>query len=116
MNGRASQRKGRAAEIELAGLLREHGYDVRPGQAVSFGNEPDLLGLPGVHIEVKRRETADLTAWLAQAERDAAHFGGIPAVFWRHNRGRWTVTMTLDNWLKLKEQGDERQGFSKTHS
>ena len=50
-----SQAKGRRAEIELAGLLRERGYDVRPGEPMSFGREPDLVGLPGVHCELKRR-------------------------------------------------------------
>lgn len=101
MSGRTSQRKGRKAEIELAAILREYGYDVRPGQAVSFGTEPDLVGLPGVHIESKRHETADLTSWLKQAEKDAEYFGGLPAVFWRHNRGRWTVTMDLEYWMTL---------------
>ena len=54
--GRTSKRKGRAGELELAKLLRGYGYDVEPGRAVSFGTVPDLTGLPGVHIECKRRD------------------------------------------------------------
>ena len=54
--GRASQRKGRAGELELAQLLQGYGYDVQPGQAVSYGATPDLVGLSGVHIECKRNE------------------------------------------------------------
>ena len=99
-----SQAKGRRAEIELAGLLRERGYDVRPGEPLSFGREPDLVGLAGIHCELKRREGVDLSAALAQAARDAEFFGdGLPTVFHRGNRQRWRVTMELDNWLALYE-------------
>ena len=103
--GKKSQAKGRRAEIELAGLLRERGYDVRPGKPMSFGREPDLVGLAGIHCELKRRECVDLSAALLQAEQDAAFFGGgLPAVFHRGNRQRWRVTMELDNWLSLYDR------------
>lgn len=72
--GRTSQRKGRAAEIELAYILQGYGYDVRPGEAVSFGREPDLVGLPMIHCELKRREDVDLSAALVQAAKDAEFF------------------------------------------
>lgn len=98
--GAKSQRKGRAAERELATILQGHGYDVRPGEPVSFGREPDVVGLPGVHCELKRRECVDLSAALTQAARDAEFFqDGLPAVFHRGNRQRWRVTMELDKWL-----------------
>lgn len=57
--GRASQRKGRAGELELARILQGYGYDVQPGRAQSYGEVPDLSGLPGVHIECKRNEPAE---------------------------------------------------------
>lgn len=56
---KSQQRKGRRAELELAGILQGHGYDVRPGEPVSFGREPDVVGLPGIHCELKRRECVD---------------------------------------------------------
>ena len=100
--GRSSQRKGRAAEIELSRLLNEHGYHTRPGKPVSFGREADIVGLDGVHIEVKRRECPDISAALRQAREDADYFGdGLPAVFHRGNRQQWRVVMVLDDWLKL---------------
>jgi len=58
--GRSSQRKGADGERELANILREHGYTVERGGSLSFGEAPDLTGLPGVHIEVKRRERLEL--------------------------------------------------------
>lgn len=115
--GKSSQVKGRRGEIELAGLLREHGYDVRPGEAVSYGSEPDLVGLKNIHIEVKRRENVNLSAALEQAQKDAARFGdGLPAVFHRANRKPWTVSMPLGAWLELyKGRGCKCGGTCKHH-
>ena len=100
--GRASQRKGRAGELELARLLRGYGYDVQPGQAVSYGATPDLVGLSGVHIESKRNERLNVPEAMAQAARDADRFrDGAPAVFHRRNRSGWLVTMRLSDWIEL---------------
>lgn len=101
MNGRSSQRKGRTAELELSRILQDYGYPVEAGRAQNYGGEPDVSGLPGVHIEVKRRENTNLSAALEQAQRDAARFGGLPAVFHRRNRENWRVTMALQDWLEL---------------
>lgn len=47
---------------------------------MSFGDVPDLVGLPGIHIEVKRAEQVRLSEWMAQALRDSKRFrDGIPA-------------------------------------
>lgn len=100
--GRKSQRKGRAAELELSHILQGYGYPVETGQAVSFGSTPDIMGLPGIHIEAKRCEQVRLSEWMAQAERDAARFqDGAPAVFHRRNRSPWLVTMRLQDWIVL---------------
>lgn len=103
--GAKSQRKGRGAELELARILQNCGYDVQPGQAVSFGDTPDLSGLPGIHIECKRAETLRLSEWMDQARHDADKFhDGLPAVFWRRNRCPWLVVMQLEDWLCLYSQ------------
>ena len=102
MSGKTSQRKGRAGELELARLLQGYGYDVRPGQAASFGSTPDLTGLPGIHIECKRAEQLRPYDWMAQAERDAVRFGdGLPAVFFRRSRSPWLVVMKLEDWVEM---------------
>lgn len=54
--GSKSQRKGARGEQELAAVLRQYGYEIRRGGSLSFGEVPDLVGLLGVHIEVKRVE------------------------------------------------------------
>lgn len=100
--GVASQRKGRKAEIELVHILQGHGIPAEPGQAVSYGATPDIVGVDGIHVEVKRRENVNLSAALAQAEEDSRKFGdGLPAVFHRKNRESWRVTMPLTAWLEL---------------
>ena len=40
--GSKSQRKGRAAELELSRILQGYGYPVEAGRAMSYGEEPDL--------------------------------------------------------------------------
>lgn len=114
MAGRSSQRKGRAGELELARLLQGYGYDVRPGQAASFGSTPDLTGLPGIHIECKRAEQLRPYDWMAQAERDAVRFGdGLPAVFFRRSRSPWLVVMKLEDWVEMHKSGTPVE--QKTH-
>lgn len=100
--GARSQRKGRAAELELSRILQGHGYPVEAGRAQSYGDVPDLSGLPGIHIECKRAETLRLSEWMGQAERDAQRFGdGVPAVFFRRSREPWCVVMKLEDWLTI---------------
>lgn len=100
--GSSSQRKGAGGERELAALLRAQGYDIERGGSLSFGEEPDLLGLPGVHIEVKRVERLNVPEAMKQAERDSKRFhDGAPAVFHRRSREPWLVTMHLEDWLDL---------------
>ena len=57
--GKRSQRKGADGERELAAILREYGYTVERGGSMSFGEVPDLVGLPSIHIEVKRTVCID---------------------------------------------------------
>lgn len=105
MAGRSSQRKGADGERELAALLREYGYQVERGGSLSFGDVPDLTGLPGVHIECKRNERLNVPEAMAQAVRDAEKFGdGAPTVFHRRNRSGWLVTMRLPDWMKMYQK------------
>lgn len=100
--GKMQQAKGRRGEEELRDILCAYGYAVERGASQSYGSEPDLSGLPGIHCEVKRQERLQLSAALDQARRDSERFSdGLPAVFHRSNRQAWKVTMFLDDWLQL---------------
>lgn len=102
--GRSSQRKGADGERELAAIFQEHGYDCTRGGSLSFGEVPDLSGLPGIHVEVKRVERLNVQEAMEQSVRDSQRMGdGVPALFHRRNRKPWLVTMRLDDWMSLYE-------------
>lgn len=89
------------------GILRACGYDVKRGGSLSYGTVPDLYGLPGVHIEVKRVERLNVTEAMDQSIRDAQRFNdGVPALFHRRNHKPWLVTMRLADWLQLYNPQD----------
>ena len=100
--GKSSQRKGASGERELAELLRDYGYNAERGGSLTFGSTPDVTGLPGIHIEVKRTERLNVLEAYQQAVRDAERFqDGIPALFHRRNRSPWLVTMSFEDWMKI---------------
>ena len=81
---------------------------------MSFGEVPDLVGLPGVHVEVKRCEQVRLSEWMQQAEADSKRFrDGMPVVFHRRSREPWRVTMNLADFMQLycrqKTQSDRQK-------
>lgn len=96
-----SRNKGAAGERELAAKLREYGYKCRRGQQYRGANgDADVVGLPGIHIEVKRVEKLNLYDAMAQSVRDAKD-GETPAVFHRKNNKEWLVTLRLDDYMKM---------------
>ena len=101
--GAFSQKKGRKGEIEFRDLLRENGISAyRNDQRGQGGQDnPDIGGLAGCHIEVKRREHLSLNAALDQATADSG--GALPVVAHRVNRRPWVISMRLDDWLQLYE-------------
>lgn len=100
-----SKAKGKRAELEIAALLREYGYDARRGVQYHGGEDsPDVIGLPNVHIEVKHVERLNIVDAMAQADRDCGD--NMPAVFHRKNRTPWLVTLHLDDFMKLYRSGE----------
>lgn len=104
--GRMARRKGQTGELELAHLLRDHGFpDVRRTSQYcgKSGDASDLVGLPGIHIESKRTERLSLYEAMGQARRDAAASGkgSFPAVFHRRSKQPWLVVMDLEDWCEM---------------
>lgn len=115
MSGKQSQSKGKRGEVELVELLRREGFPVVRGASQSYGHEPDLSGLPGVHVECKRNERLNIWEAMEQSERDADRFqDGFPSVFFRRNRSHWLVTMRLTDWLHLYRAW-KNSDFSESH-
>lgn len=100
--GKAQREKGKRGEREWARVCREHGYDCRRtaqycGQT---GEASDVVGLPGVHQEVKRVERLNIAEAMGQAVHDAKP-GELPVVAHRRNNHPWLVTMRADDWFAL---------------
>lgn len=100
--GKRSRRRGADGERELAKKLRTYGFDTRRGQQYHGGGDsPDVVGLPGVHIECKRVQALNIEKAMAQSRRDAEGTGEIPVVMHRRDREGWKVTMDLDEFMNL---------------
>lgn len=97
-----SKAKGKRAELEIAAILRGYGYKGRRGVQYQGGEDsPDVVGLPGIHIEVKHVEKLNIHEAMNQARRDCGE--NIPAVFHRKNRTPWLVTLDMDDFIKIYE-------------
>lgn len=104
-----SRRKGKEGELEIAHILKERGYDARRGQQYSGANgDADVVGLPGLHIEVKRVEQINVDKAMAQSIGDARG-SETPVVFHRKNRMPWLVTMMLEDFLDLYEEAERNK-------
>ena len=116
-----SREKGRRGEIEIAHILQEYGYESRRGQQFSGANgDADVVGLPGIHLEIKRVERLNIDKALEQSIRDTyadeirQGIDLIPVVMHRSNsdrkkdstKGTWKVTLRLDDFMKLYQAWD----------
>lgn len=98
-----SRNKGKAGELEIAKELRKLGFkNARRGQQYS-GTETsaDVVGLQGIHPEIKRTEKLQLWPAMDQATADSGSSGDMPTVFHRKNRQPWVVVMKLEDWARL---------------
>ena len=103
-----SRSKGKRGELEVANILREHGYDARRGQQYCGANgDADVVGLDGYHLEVKRVEAARIWDWLEQARNDAKE-GETPVIVHRKNGEKWIAILSFDDFLELV--GDSNAG------
>lgn len=100
--GKTSRDKGARGEREVVALLREEGYDARRGfQLHRKGGEdnPDVMALPGIHIEVKRTEALHLWDAMAQAKADCGK--RIPTVWHRRNNCPWVVILDAHDFITI---------------
>jgi Holliday junction resolvase len=101
--GKMSREKGKRGERELAGILKSYGYSAQRGVQYHGGpDSPDVVGLPGIHVEVKRVERLNIENAVDQAVSDSGD-DQLAAVFHRKNGRHWNVTMPLEDWMKLYE-------------
>lgn len=95
------KKKGSEFEREVAGILREYGYEARRGLQYQSGQvEADVVGLPGYHLECKRVERLNIHAALEQSQNDARP-GEIPVVVHRRSREEAYITMPFKAFLEV---------------
>lgn len=96
-----SNQKGKKGELEFSNLCKEHGFNTRRSQQYSgINGDADVVGLDGIHIEVKRVERLNLSKAMKQAIEDSSE-GKMPIVAHRKNREEWKITMMADDWFEL---------------
>ena len=101
MGGKASRNKGKVGEREAAKVLSELlGIEVRRAQQFAGGvDSADIIGVPGLHVEVKRVEKLRLYSAMEQSVND----GGIncPIVMHRTNNHPWLVSLQVGDLVRL---------------
>ena len=96
-----SRDKGARGEREFAGLCRDQGYgEVRRGQQFSGLEGEDCVGLPGIHIEIKRVQSLNIEKAMSQSRRDSKE-DQIPIVAHRKNDCKWLITMDAEQWFEI---------------
>ena len=99
--GKMSRDKGKVGEREVAELLRDHGFAGARGVQYRGGpDSPDVVGLPGYHIEVKRVESFNLYNAFAQAAVEKPD-DVTPVVFHRKNGKPWVAVVLADHFLHM---------------
>ncbi|WP_314315176.1 hypothetical protein [Negativicoccus succinicivorans] len=97
------KQKGKRGELEFARLCRSNGWEVRRTAQYcgNTGEAADVIGLPGVHVEVKRVERLNIDDAMSQARRDSEKSGRVPIVAHRKNNCEWLITMSAEDWFDM---------------
>lgn len=103
--GKSSKARGKRGELSLVHVLRDACFLEARRTAQYCGKEgtSDVVGIPGVHVEVKNQERLNIWEALLQSKRDSEADGNneIPAVFFKRNRSGWYVACPLEDFIRL---------------
>ena len=105
-----SKNKGNVGEREFSKAFNDiFGTCLRRGQQYSGTAESaDVVGLPGVHFEVKRVQNLNLTKTMEVCEVDCEG-KAIPVIAHRKNYKPWLITIKLEDLAPFMEAiGDEK--------
>lgn len=97
-----SKQKGKQGELEISKIFRKYGFKEarRSQQFAGINHDADVVGLPQMHVEVKRVERLNIHDAMEQALRDKRD-EELGMVAHRKNHTEWLVTMTLDEWMEI---------------
>ena len=96
-----SRDKGKRGEREVVEMLKAYGFEAHRGQQFRGGSDsPDVIhDIPGVFIEVKRKETFSLYPALEKAKGEAG--GKVPVIFHRRSGKPWVVVLEAEAFLEI---------------
>lgn len=102
--GAMSRRKGVRGELEAAKILGSL-LNLKLSRGLQFGDRPvpDIDGLPGIHVEVKRCERLNVPKAFEIAKKTASS-GRLPLLMHRANRKPWLVTIALSDLVAVANQ------------
>lgn len=109
-----SRAKGARGEREWANFCKDQGYDCRRGQQFCGANgDADVVGLPGIYIEVKRYGVItqkQLEEWLQKAWEDSKDPKDLIIIAHREDNHKWYITTS---WIDLVIlSGEVDSGFA----
>lgn len=107
MSGATSRRKGKANELAVVHIAKEHGFPDAHRSWQTPQRTGDIGGIPGVYIEVRRRETLALPAWLREVEEACNDLA--PVVAFKRNREPWYAAVRLEHFFDLLSNQREEQ-------
>lgn len=105
-----SKTKGTAWESNICRYLAENGFPHVERRALTGSQDRgDIAGIPGVVIEAKNTQRAELAGWVDEAAIEQANDGADYSAVWHHRRGRAAaadgfVTMTGAAFVRLLRQ------------
>lgn len=110
-----SKQKGKRGELEFAKELRLLGYEDARRTAQYCGNTgdaADVVGVDGLHLEIKRAERLSIPAWIEQAERDCK--GRTPVVVFRQDWQPWRVCLRAEDFFLMYKKALEYDNDQRT--
>lgn len=98
--GKAAKDKGKRGELLLVHFLEKFGITTKRGMV--WLNQSDVIGMEGIHCEVKFVESLNVRKALDQSIAEAEKKkDGLPAVFWKKSRKEWVTIMRTEDWIIL---------------
>ena len=108
------KQKGKRGELEFSRLCREYGWEVRRTAQYcgNTGEAADVVGLPGLHVEVKRVEKLNIYDGVEQMKRDRDKKDPdlLAILAHRRNNREWLITMTAEDWFRLYREYSDGSG------
>lgn len=96
-----SRDKGKRGELEVAHIMQEYGFNAkRSQQYCGLQGDADVVGVPHLHLEIKRVQALNLDKAMEQSARDS-RADEIPVVVHRKDRQDWRITLSLKDFMPM---------------